>query len=105
MAADPARPAMVLLDRYAGAYLAFARTPDRVCLCGALAGEMLSLPPEIRARVDRFFRSHHAARTSGSRARPDDRCDYARRLCWFVHARGPPCDSRESSTADAPKLH
>src|SRR5262249_55562377 len=43
-----------------GPYVDFARTPDRVCLCGALAGEILALPPELRSRVDRFFREHQS---------------------------------------------
>ena len=35
-----------------------AKTPDKVCLCGALAGEMMALPPELRTRVDAFFKEH-----------------------------------------------
>jgi len=50
--------AMGMLDYYTQPYLQFARAPDRVCLCGALAGEMLALPPELRARVDHFFTTH-----------------------------------------------
>ena len=29
-----------------------------MCLSGALAGEMLALPPKVRERVDHFFRTH-----------------------------------------------
>ncbi|MGH6939581.1 hypothetical protein, partial [Hypericibacter sp.] len=47
-------------DFYIEPYLQFARTPDRVCLCGALAGEIPTLPPEMRMRVDQFFKTHHA---------------------------------------------
>ena len=39
-------------------YLHPASTPDQVCLSGALAGEMMALPPEVRARVDHFFKTH-----------------------------------------------
>ena len=35
-----------------------ADTPDRVCLSGALAGEILALPPILRERVTRFVKSH-----------------------------------------------
>jgi TetR/AcrR family transcriptional regulator, transcriptional repressor for nem operon len=48
-----------MLDHYVQPYLAFARAPDdRVCLCGALAGEMMALPQELRARVEHFFTTH-----------------------------------------------
>jgi len=57
---DEAKSSMALLDFYVGPYLQFARTADRICLCGALAGEMLTLPPEMRKRVERFFTTHHA---------------------------------------------
>jgi TetR/AcrR family transcriptional repressor of nem operon len=39
-------------------YAEVADTPDRVCLCGALAGEIPALPLELRDRVDRFFTTH-----------------------------------------------
>jgi TetR/AcrR family transcriptional regulator, transcriptional repressor for nem operon len=58
IAEDQSQPAMAMLDYYIEPYLGFASTPDQVCLCGALAGEILALPPELRARVDRFFRAH-----------------------------------------------
>lgn len=58
IADDASKPSMAMLDLYVQPYRQFASTPDRVCLCGALAGEMLALPPELRARVDHFFRTH-----------------------------------------------
>jgi TetR/AcrR family transcriptional repressor of nem operon len=57
---NDATSSMAMLEFYMTPYVAFADTPDRVCLCGALAGELMTLPPEIRARVERFFRSHQA---------------------------------------------
>lgn len=57
---DKAKSSMALLDFYVQPYLQFAKTADRICLCGALAGEMLALPPEMRRRVERFFTTHHA---------------------------------------------
>lgn len=60
VAGDEQQSSMAMLDMYVQPYLAFARAPDRICLCGALAGEMLALPEELRARVDHFFRTHQA---------------------------------------------
>src|SRR5262249_55838679 len=50
---------MSMLEHYMQPYAAFAARPDRVCLCGALSGEMLALPGAIRERVGLFFKSHH----------------------------------------------
>jgi len=58
IAADPAASALSMLDHYLAPYQGFAQTADRVCLCGALAGEMPALPADMRKRVDRFFRTH-----------------------------------------------
>src|SRR5882724_9272306 len=57
---DEAKSSMALLDLYAQPYLQVAKTPDRICLCGALAGEMPALPPEMRMCVERFFATNHA---------------------------------------------
>jgi TetR/AcrR family transcriptional regulator, transcriptional repressor for nem operon len=58
IAGDESATSMSMLERYVQPYAAFAATPDRVCLCGALSGEMLALPGELRERVGRFFKSH-----------------------------------------------
>ena len=58
LAADESRPSMAVLDLYVEPYAGFADTADRVCLCGALAGEILALPGELRSRVEGFFRTH-----------------------------------------------
>jgi TetR/AcrR family transcriptional repressor of nem operon len=60
IADDQSQSSMAMLDYYVQPYLQFASTPDRVCLSGALAGEMLALPPAMRQRVDLFFRTHQA---------------------------------------------
>jgi TetR/AcrR family transcriptional repressor of nem operon len=60
IAADARQPSMAMLDHYVAPYLQFAKTQDKVCLCGALAGEMMALPAELRQRVDRFFKEHQA---------------------------------------------
>jgi TetR/AcrR family transcriptional repressor of nem operon len=58
IAEDQSRSSMAMLDFYLEPYIGYSNTPDQVCLCGALAGEILALPPELRVRVDRFFRAH-----------------------------------------------
>ena len=58
IAEDEEQSSLAMLDFYVQPYLQFASTPDRVCLSGALAGEMMALPLEVRARVDHFFRTH-----------------------------------------------
>lgn len=60
LAADQSRSSMEMLDFYCQPYLQFSRTADRVCLCGALAGEVLALPAVMRDCVDQFFTSHQA---------------------------------------------
>jgi TetR/AcrR family transcriptional repressor of nem operon len=57
---DPETSSLQLLDIYATPYLAFAETPDRICLSAALAGEIMALPPEVRHHVQRFFLDHQA---------------------------------------------
>lgn len=58
IAKDETKSSMDMLDRYTEPYVAYADTPDRVCLCGALAGEILALPPVLRNKVDEFFNRH-----------------------------------------------
>ncbi|MBA4173403.1 MAG: TetR/AcrR family transcriptional regulator [Hyphomicrobium sp.] len=60
IAHDPSKSSMAILDHYISPYMEFAKSTDKVCLCGALAGEMMALPPEIRLRVEAFFIEHHA---------------------------------------------
>ena len=48
IAEDQSQPSMAMLDFYIEPYIGYAKTPDQVCLCGALAGEILALPPELR---------------------------------------------------------
>jgi TetR/AcrR family transcriptional repressor of nem operon len=55
---DQSHSSMAMLDFYLEPYLGYSNTPDQVCLCGALAGEILALPPELRGRVDDFFKAH-----------------------------------------------
>ena len=60
IAQDQSQTSMAMLDFYVEPYIGYARSADRVCLCGALAGEILVLPPALRSRVDGFFRAHQA---------------------------------------------
>jgi len=58
IAENEAASSLSMLDHYTKPFLQFAETPDRVCLCGALAGEVLALPEPLRERVDTFFTDH-----------------------------------------------
>jgi TetR/AcrR family transcriptional repressor of nem operon len=58
IASDPSSSSLTMLEYYISPYYQNASTRDRVCLCGALAGEMMALPEEMRAAVDRIFVSH-----------------------------------------------
>jgi TetR/AcrR family transcriptional repressor of nem operon len=75
IARDETATSMSMLEHYVEPYTAFAATPDRVCLCGALSGEMLALPPELRERVARFFKSHQQWLTRRVQAGGDARKD------------------------------
>lgn len=55
---DPDKNAGDALEFYFSPYLEFAGTPNKVCLCGALAGEIMAVPPEMRDEVRRFFEGH-----------------------------------------------
>lgn len=49
-----------ILDRYLEPFLEFADTAERICLCGALAGEYGALPQDMRDLVAEFFAEHEA---------------------------------------------
>jgi TetR/AcrR family transcriptional repressor of nem operon len=57
---DPDKTAWEALEFYFSPYLYFAQTPDKVCLCGALAGEIPALPEEIRLEVKQFMEDHQS---------------------------------------------
>ncbi len=44
-----------LLETYLEPYREFGNSSDRICLCGALAGEFLALPVPVQERVTEFF--------------------------------------------------
>lgn len=56
--ADPDKTVWDALNFYFSPYLAFAQTPTTVCLCGALAGEILVIPEEMQIEVKLFMESH-----------------------------------------------
>ncbi len=58
VAEAPDKTAIDAFDLYCTPYLEFGGTPDKICLCGALAGEFMALPENVRAEVARFFREH-----------------------------------------------
>ncbi len=55
---NPDTTAWEALDFYFSPYLHFAQTPDTVCLCGSLAGEIPALPQEMRVEVKQFMEAH-----------------------------------------------
>ena len=52
---DPAKSSWDALEFYFSPYRFFASTPDKVCLCGALAGEIPALPETMRVEVKHFM--------------------------------------------------
>jgi TetR/AcrR family transcriptional repressor of nem operon len=55
---EPGRSHGDVLSDYFKPFIQVAGSADKVCLCGALAGEFLSLPPDMREAVSSFFRQH-----------------------------------------------
>ena len=55
---DPAKSSWDALELYFSPYLFLASTPDKVCLCGALAGEIPALPETMRVEVKHFMEAH-----------------------------------------------
>ena len=55
---DPAKSSWDALEFYFSPYRFFASTPDKVCLCGALAGEIPALPETMRVEVKHFMEAH-----------------------------------------------
>ena len=55
---DPAKSSWDALEFYFSPYLFLASTPDKVCLCGALAGEIPALPKVMRVEVKQFIEAH-----------------------------------------------
>jgi len=58
MSNDQTKSATDAFDFYCTPYIDFGTTDDKVCLCGALAGEYPALPDEVRAEVTLFFEEH-----------------------------------------------
>ena len=55
---DPEKTAWEALEFYFSPYRHFASTPDKVCLCGSLAGEIPALPEAMREEVKAFMEAH-----------------------------------------------
>lgn len=56
--ADEGIGTLEALRQYCEPFRLVVHTRDRVCLCAALAGEMLALPEEMQASVEAFFTTH-----------------------------------------------
>ena len=55
---EPTKSSWDALEFYFSPYRFFASTPDKVCLCGALAGEIPALPETMRVEVKHFMEAH-----------------------------------------------
>ena len=55
---EPAKSSWDALEFYFSPYLFLASTSDKVCLCGALAGEIPVLPEVMRVEVKQFIEAH-----------------------------------------------
>jgi TetR/AcrR family transcriptional repressor of nem operon len=80
--ADVPGNAAKLLELYFSPYLQFAATPEKICLCGALAGEYPALPGDMQMEVNRFIADHQSwlrdlavAGTSSGDFAPDGSAD------------------------------
>ncbi|PCK07051.1 MAG: hypothetical protein COA42_16315 [Alteromonadaceae bacterium] len=56
--ADPTKNALDVLALYFKPYTDIANTREKICLCGALAGEFMALPEEMKEEVASFFKQH-----------------------------------------------
>ncbi len=55
---DPDKTALDAFNFYCTPYIDFGATNDKVCLCGALAGEFMALPEGMKEEVAQFFKGH-----------------------------------------------
>ena len=55
---DPGKTTWDALEFYFSPYRHFASSDDKVCLCGALAGEVPALPQEMGVEVKQFMEEH-----------------------------------------------
>jgi TetR/AcrR family transcriptional repressor of nem operon len=58
--ASPRLTSTKRFDQYCEPFRALAATPDKVCMCGALASELFALPEEMRPLIKSFFTMHEA---------------------------------------------
>ena len=58
VAGAPDKTALDAFDFYCTPYADFGRTDDMICLCGALAGEFMALPEDVKQEVRCFFEGH-----------------------------------------------
>lgn len=58
VANSPEKTALDAFEFYCTPYLDYGKTKDKVCLCGALAGEFTALPKSVQKEVSQFFEAH-----------------------------------------------
>lgn len=55
---QPQKSALEIFDAYCEPYTDFGKSNDKICLCGALAGEFMALPKDLSEEVALFFDEH-----------------------------------------------
>jgi len=55
---QPEKTGVDIFDIYCSIYRDFGKSGDKICLCGALAGEFMALPEDLSKEVSRFFDEH-----------------------------------------------
>jgi TetR/AcrR family transcriptional repressor of nem operon len=58
VASDDQKTSLEAFDLYCSPYQQFSSTDDTICLCGALAGEFMALPDDVKKQVSDFFGKH-----------------------------------------------
>jgi len=58
--ANPRLSSTKRFEQYCEPFRGLAATPDKVCMCGALASELFALPEEMRPLIKGFFATHEA---------------------------------------------
>ena len=54
IANDPNKTALEIFDFYCTPYRDFGASNDKICLCGALAGEFMALPQDVKDEITTF---------------------------------------------------
>jgi len=56
---DKDKNGLAIFNTYCAPYVDFGESGNKICLCGALAGEFTALPNEVQTEVSHFFKEHN----------------------------------------------